>query len=214
MKSIYVVLVKAHTGLGSIARNLTGYEYTHIAVCMNRKLDDFITYSRRRHFLPFDAGFMHEKRDFYAFGKYRSTKIKVFRIPAGNSEYRQITDFISSCENDSSQMFNLFSMATMPLLHGFMIPGTHNCMTFVSNIIRLSGCVKMKRHFCRYSIKELDELLTDYFVFEGNLRRTDSPEYEKYMEKPSAGEYISYGAGTVITLTKRMISGKYESGEK
>ena len=31
---IYIVLVKAHTGLGKVSRVLSGgYEYSHIAVC-------------------------------------------------------------------------------------------------------------------------------------------------------------------------------------
>ena len=51
---IYVVLVKALTGLGKFARCFSKYDYTHIAVCLNDKFDDFITFSRRKHFAPFD----------------------------------------------------------------------------------------------------------------------------------------------------------------
>ena len=57
---IYIVLVKAHTGLGKVSRVLSGgYEYSHIAVCKDDRFEDFITFSRRRHYAPFDAGFMH-----------------------------------------------------------------------------------------------------------------------------------------------------------
>ena len=67
---IYIVLVKAHTGLGKAARVLSGgYEYSHIAVCMDDSFEDFITFSRKRHYAPFDAGFMHETRDCYCFRK-------------------------------------------------------------------------------------------------------------------------------------------------
>lgn len=208
MKYIYIVLIKAHTGLGSLARVITKYDYTHIAVCANRKLDDFITYSRRRHYLPFDAGFMHEKRDFYSFGKHEKTKIKVFRIPVEEKNLNRIRFFISECENDRTQMFNLFSMITMPVIHGFMIPGTNNCMTFVSKIAELSGQVRVDKPFYRYNIKELDELLSEYFYFEGMLKRKDSEEYAEYMKKPSAAEYIRYGTKTVFTLAERMICGK------
>ena len=63
MKDIYIVLIKAHTGLGSIARRLTGYPYTHIAVSLDRSMTDFISYSRRYHYIPFDAGYTHDYRD-------------------------------------------------------------------------------------------------------------------------------------------------------
>ena len=77
---IYIVLVKALTGLGRIARKITRYEYTHIAISLDENLEDFITFSRRKHYSPFDAGFMHEKRQYYAFGKNKNVKVKVFKI--------------------------------------------------------------------------------------------------------------------------------------
>ncbi len=165
MKYIYIVLIQAHTGLGRFARKLTHYNYTHIAVCTDRHLTDFITYSRRRHYLPLDAGFMHEYRDYYAFGDHQKVRVKVFRLPVRNANYADILRFISQCETDESQMFNLFSMMTMPLLHGFRIYKSHNCMSFTARVIALSGAVNMDKPYYRYSIKEMDALLQKYAFF-------------------------------------------------
>ena len=60
MKWVYIVLIKAHTGLGAVARHITGYPYTHIAVSLDRSMTDFVSFSRRFHNFPFDAGFTHE----------------------------------------------------------------------------------------------------------------------------------------------------------
>ncbi len=204
MKDIYIVLIKAHTGLGKLAKTITGYDYTHIAVCLDRSLTDFITYSRRRHYLPLDAGFMHEYRDYYAFGRHDRVRVKAFKIPVTDSCYQEITDFISRCENDSEQMFNLFSMITMPIVHGFRIYKAHNCMSFTAKIIKLSGAVKMDKSYYRYSIKELDKLLSGYEFFEGYLKRVNSKDYEKYMEKPKLSEYMQLSANNVFKLLKRM----------
>ena len=73
---IYVVLVKALTGLGKLARLTKKYDYTHIAVCLDEKIDKFYTFSRRKHYLPFDCGFMVETLDCYAFGKHKNVKLK------------------------------------------------------------------------------------------------------------------------------------------
>lgn len=205
MKKIYIVLIKAHTALGAAARAVTKYEYTHIAVCLDKRLNDFITFSRRRHFAPLDAGFMHEYRDYYAYGKYRKFKAKVFEIPVDEGRYEDITRFISQCENDSEQIFNLFSMMTMPILHGFRIYKAHNCMSFAAKIIKLSGAIDMRRPYFKYSIKDMDALLKGYEYFEGYIRRTPSAGYEKYMEKPTACELVSTGANTFFTLVARMI---------
>ena len=205
MKHIYIVLIKAHTGLGKLARVFTHYDYTHIAVCADKQLTDFLTYSRRRHYVPLDAGFMHEYRDYYAFGRHRKFKAKVFKIPVSGRRYEDIMRFISECENDNMQMFNLFSMITMPILHGFRIYKAHNCMSFTARVIELSDAVKMDKPYYKYSIKEMDELLSEYILFEGYLKRIDSAEYQKYMEKPTFFEGIKVTLHTVFELTRRML---------
>ena len=205
MKYIYIVLIKAHTGLGSIARRITGYEYTHTAVCLNDRFDDFISYSRRRHYLPFDAGFTHEKRDFYAFGKHKSFKAKIFRIPVDEVHEEKVMDFVSECENDDRQLFNLFSMMTMPVIHGFRIYKTHNCMSFVMRIAELSGAALPERGYWRYSIKEIDEKLSEYFYSEREIGRTYSDEYTEYMKKPTFTEYTVCSIKLISELLKRMI---------
>ena len=143
MKDIYIVLIKAHTGLGGAARWLTGYPYTHIAVSLDGSLRDFISFSRRYHNFPFEAGFTHEYRDFYAFGDHADFGAKVFKLKVGEQAYRKILAFIDEREN-GGYLFNLFSMATMPLLHGFCIAGAENCMSFTAQIIELSGVTELK----------------------------------------------------------------------
>ena len=44
---VYIVLIKALTGLGKFSRKLNHYEYTHIAVCFEDTLSDFVTFSRK-----------------------------------------------------------------------------------------------------------------------------------------------------------------------
>ena len=137
---IYIVLVKAHTGLGKVSRVLSGgYEYSHIAVCKDDRFEDFITFSRRRHYAPFDAGFMHETRGCYCFGTHDRVKLKVFRLPIDLRAKRKVYHFLRHVERQQDNyLFNLYSMVTMPVLHGFMIDDAYNCMSFVGKVVELS----------------------------------------------------------------------------
>lgn len=205
MKTIYICLVAAHTGLGKFVRRLTDYPYTHIAVSKDESMTDFVTYSRRKHYVPLDAGFMHEYRDYYAFGKHRTVRMKVYALPVSEAAYARIMQFIGACESDAAQMFNLFSMVTMPLFHGFRIYKAHNCMSFTARILELSETVPMNKPYWRYDIHEMDRLLDGHLYFEGELERTDSPDYESYMEKPPFAKRLSVSAKTIIILTKRCV---------
>lgn len=179
---IYIVLVKALTGLGTFARNLSGYEYTHIAVCLNERMDDFITFSRRKHYSPFDAGFMHETLDCYAFGNRERVKLKIFKVPTDLKSKSDICQFIDKISADEEYVFNLYSMASMPLLHGFEIYKTYNCMSFTSKIIELSKSVPMTKKYYQYNIKEIDMLLSEYFYKEEYFYKS-RVENAGYMDK-------------------------------
>ena len=110
---IYVVLVKALTGLGKFARLIGKYEYTHIAVCLDEKLDKFYTFSRKKHYSPFECGYMIETLDCYAFGKHKKVKLKVFKIPVSPKNKEEIEKYIKNISNDSKYIFNFFTMVTM-----------------------------------------------------------------------------------------------------
>lgn len=159
---IYIVLVKALTGLGKFARKFSKYEYTHIAVCLNKNINDFITFSRKKHYTPFNSGFMHETLDCYAFGSNEKIKLKIFKVPVTIENKKIIEQYIKKIANDNEYIFNLYSMATMSLFHGFRIYKTHNCMSFVSKILELSKSVNMTKKYYKYNIKDIDILLTDY----------------------------------------------------
>ncbi len=178
---IYVVLVKSMTGLGNFARTFSKYEYTHIAICLNEKLDDFISFSRKRHHAPFDSGFMRETMDCLCIGDDK-VKLKVFKVPVTKDNKEKIIKYIDKIESDKEYVFNLYSMATMAIIHGFRIYKTHNCMTFVSKIIEMSKVVPMNKKYYKYNIKDLDKLLSDFFYKE-DYYYNKKIENEHYFDK-------------------------------
>lgn len=181
---IYIVLIKALTGLGKFARRFSKYEYTHIAVCINKNIDDFITFSRKKHYTPFNSGFMHETLDCYAFGNNEKIKLKIFKLPVTIENKKIIEQYIKKVANDNEYIFNLYSMATMSLFHGFRIYKAHNCMSFVSKILKLSKSVNMTKKYYKYSIKDIDILLSDYKYKEEYFYKTKI-QNKDYMDKVS-----------------------------
>ena len=149
---MYVVLVRAMTGLGKVCRSLGKYEYTHIAVSFEEELKEFVSFSRRKHYVPFDAGFMREKVEHYAFGPHQKVRVKVFKIPVTEEAMERIQAYIKKVEAEEEYVFNLYAMLTMPLLHGFRLYKAHNCMSFVAKLLKLSG-VKLAQPYYKYNIK-------------------------------------------------------------
>lgn len=202
---LFIVLIRAHTGLGKFARLFTGYPYTHIAVSLDRSLTDFVSYSRRYHSFPFDAGFTHEYRDYYAFGHHRDVKVKVYRLCPDDAHAEAVRKFLARCESDPDEVFNLYAMMTMPLLHGLRIRNAHNCMSFTAKVIELTGCVQLDKPYYRYSIPELDACLTGQPSFEGSLPRIRSAGYQTYMQRFEPVRYLRDLRRLTKTLNARLL---------
>lgn len=205
MRYIYIAFIRAHTALAAAGRLFTGFEYTHCAVCTDSAFNEFLTFSRRRHYLPFDAGFMRETRGCYAFGGHRKSKARIYRIPVTGENYERVMDFINNCES-GDYVFNLLSMVTSPLLHGVGIDGAHNCVSFCARAAELAG-VTLARPCCKYDLVTLDRALSHYPFREGQLikHREDAPA--GYMDMPSVGEYFSAARSLLSALAECMKRG-------
>lgn len=210
---IYIVLVKALTGLGKFARLTGKYEYTHIAVCLDEKFDKFYTFSRRKHHSPFDCGFMIETLDCYAFGKYKNVKLKIFKVPVLKENKEEIEKYIENVSKDSEYIFNFFSMITMSIFGGFKIYKAHNCMSFVSKIIELSDTINMIKPYYRYNIKQIDNLLTEYLYKEDFFDRKEIQTNE-YMNHVCLIKNILYFMNLNGKLIYRLIVKGKEKNER
>ena len=202
MEYIYVVLEKSHTILGKVARLLDPYEYTHITVSLDGELKKFYSFSRLRHYGPFCSGITKETLDCYAYGNNKSVKLKVFKIPVTAEKKKEIVRFIKEVYDDrKNYYFNLYSALTMGIFHGFRIYKTHNCMTFVGRILELSGTFQMDKPYYKYSIEELDNLMSDY-VFEEKYFIREVIESPHYMDRVG----FLYNVGSFIKLNGILLS--------
>ena len=196
MEYIYIVLEKSHTLLGKCSRLLDGYDYTHITVSLNDNLSRFYSFSRFWHYAPFSSGFMKETLDCYAYGNHESVKLKVFKIPVTAKEKRDIKKFIKDVYDDrENYVFNLYSALTMPIFHGFRIYKTYNCMSFCARVLSMTESVVLDKPYYKYTISELDDLLSEYFFEEKEFKR-EKVENEHYMRKIP----LIYNIGAFIRL--------------
>lgn len=199
--NLYIVLITAHTALGAVARKVTKFPYTHVSISREETLTQFVSFSRRKHYAPFDAGFTYEYRDTYAFGAHDSFRAKVFCVPCKDEAVMQ---WIETIAQDSEYVFHLYGMLTMPLLHGFEMHKAHNCMTFAAKAIALTKAVPLAKPYYHYNLQDIDALLTDYCVFEGELPVKDTPQHPGYMQKVKLGTQLKTFFTLNATLCKRL----------
>ena len=181
-KNICVVFIRANTGLGKISRRLTSYPYTHIAVSPDEKLTRFYTYSRRRHYAPFDAGLMCEHRCHYIFGKYKDVDVRVYAIPADAAARRRVKAFIGDIRKDGAYLFNYFGTVLSPLSGGIRIEKAYNCMSFTAHLLEECCGITLPKPYWKMRLQEIEEALADHPHHDETLL-PDEEEDKRYMDK-------------------------------
>ena len=76
-----ILFEKSNTNIGKLGRFVDAYPYTHVSISFDN--DNYLSFSRRKHHNPFDAGFMIEKMNYYAYE------------PEGNSDKPRACSFFS-----------------------------------------------------------------------------------------------------------------------
>jgi len=209
-KYIYIVAVRENTGVAKLARAVLKYEYSHIALCMDESLTDFITFSRRKYNLPLDSGFMRETRNCFGDIDAPEFKAKVFKIEITEDEYSEIEDLIYEIEHDKEYMFNVLSMITMPIFKGFELYKTHNCLSFIGKILSKVATIELDKPFYKYSIEDFDTLLTEYTHFEGMIKKDDR-HADGYMDKCGFLMNLRVGTKTLGTLFLRLFKKRHQA---
>uniref|UniRef100_UPI002F426176 hypothetical protein n=1 Tax=Enterocloster asparagiformis TaxID=333367 RepID=UPI002F426176 len=116
---VYICFMATMTTIAKISRRISGCDYTHISIAFDGKLEDFVSFSRRSANTPLDAGIVWERRGDYVQPGQTSYRTKIYRIPVGRNDLERIKELIRDYERDPEYMFNIFSMVTMTVFHGF-----------------------------------------------------------------------------------------------
>ena len=197
MHKIYIYLFKEETVVGKVARKLLKYPYTHIAFTLNH--EDFITFSRRRHYDPFNSGFMIEERAHYTFGNNKEIEARYYVVEVDDKELRDINDYMMSVSNDC---FNLYGMLLSPF-GGIEVSGANNCMTFVAHVLELSNIKLLKKPYYKNSIEDIEKALVRNKCTKEDVIINKEYEDEDYMKKVS----LLKKCKSFINLNKKLIKG-------
>ena len=197
MNKMYIYLFKEKTGVGYFARFLLRYPYTHIAITFNH--EDFITFSRREHYNPFNSGFMIEERRHYTFGDNKEIEARYYEVEVSDEDLYEINDYITSVSNDC---FNLYGMLLSPF-GGVEIAGANNCMSFVAYVLEIVGIKLMKKPYYKNNIEDIEKALKNgNYSFKDIIIQKEG-EDEVYMQKISLSKKVH----SFILLNKKLIKG-------
>lgn len=166
-KALYVVFSSTHCKIGKLIRTATRYEYNHTSISLDEDFKTLYSFARYRKTAPFYAGFVRESSKRY-FDGGELAKIKVYKLPISNENYYDLKECLERMEIEREKyVYNLISAMCVPINRRIKANRSFTCVEF---------CVFMMSKFCDmldingnrfWSIKALQEQLSDYLYYEG-----------------------------------------------
>lgn len=197
MRNVYIIFPYSTGTIAKIARFFTKYPYTHMSVCIDDDLEVFYSFSRYRNDTALISGFAKEYRSHLTGTKDSKLKCKIFKLAVESTEYDDIEHYIHELSAADDILFNYLSVATFPLVGGFDVYKTENCCSFVAKVLEKVSYIDIDRPYCKYLPKDIEHILKDYVLLEGELDTDLEYDDDTYFYKTSFSEKI---AGSVHSL--------------
>jgi len=176
-KNIYLIISKTPTKFAKCIRKIGRQKYNHVAIALDDDFRRVYAFARVKHKAVLVAGLVRESVDRYTLKSNREVPIVAFRISVTKEEHKQICEKLTTVLEDPEYMYNLFAVLTHPLFKGFGLYKAFTCVEFASYIMRDYGYLD-KKPACKYTPDDLLVELKDNIVYEGDVRKIMSDEYE------------------------------------
>lgn len=168
-KYLYIVLSSTPCKLGKFIRLMTHYTYNHVSVSLTPTLDDMYSFARHYRQTPLCGGFVNESHLRFR-NNNRYAKIKIFAIPINDVQMSDIENFLSAvAENSLDYVYNTISAMCSVIHKKIIINHAFTCIEFAIEILSHFQSEVNIDAAKFYSIKQLDDILSPYLIYEGSI---------------------------------------------
>ncbi len=168
MKEVYIVLSQTMTKFGRAIRRVGRMKYNHTAIVLDDDFDEWYSFARRHHRAVLTGGLVKETIQRYTLKQDCVIESAVFRIPLSDQKYEELERSINAISNDKEYIYNLLSVLTYPLLHGFKTYKAFTCAEFVAYLLSNAGFM-FDEVLCSYKPDDIGRFLQQYLIYEGDL---------------------------------------------
>ena len=168
-KKIYIVLSFTGTLFATFIRIVTGKEYSHSSISLDKDLNEMYSFGRLNPYNPFIGGFVHEGLYHGTFNRFKKTKAKILEIDVSEEEYNKLKDEIKSFnETKKDWKYNYLGIILYPFKKAIHFKNRFYCSEFVKHMLDLTN-----RNFKLPAVvkpHDFDNIEESNVIYEGVLR--------------------------------------------
>lgn len=159
-KNIYVVVSRTNTKVGRTIRKITGYDYNHVSISLDDKLNEMYSFARYRNNSFLVGGFVRE-----SILRYRDdenpVKIKMYKIELSESDYNEVLNTIETFKRSSSDyIYDTLGLVGIKRDRNKAKYKMYTCLSFANEVLERANAINDGKQI--KSIRELQNRLKKY----------------------------------------------------
>lgn len=156
---LYLMISRTDTGMGRLIRTFCRYPYNHISMTLEDSFQCWYSFARYSQDVPLYGGFIREPAE-RLLSSGKELPVRIFRVDIPTEQARKLQELFSQAgKRDYSLVYNTFDAVASSLGCSIHIPTAYTCVSFACTVLELP----------LRSIRELDQYLTPYLIYEGSL---------------------------------------------
>lgn len=175
-KSVYILLSRTTTAVGSLVRHFGNVYYNHSALALDKDLSRLYSFGRPEHVSLFRGRFVKETIHRYLGNSKKNIPAVIIEIPVTEKQYFELEQKIQEIESDREYMYNLMSVLTYPIIGGFRVYKSYSCIEFVIAMLQMFD-YSLNLPACKYTPDDVYRLYQNYIIYDGDLNHYT--QYEK-----------------------------------
>ena len=170
MKKIYVLLMQTHTITDKLIRFFTRYEYSHVAISLNKECSLLYSFGRKRWNVAWIGGYTIENKNGKFFKNFKETECKIYELEVTDSQYEKTKDILSHMnENRDDYKYDYFGI----ILRFFGIPvkfkKRYVCSFFVASVLKQADVHDFGKDTCWVIPSDFEKINSWNIVYRGNF---------------------------------------------
>ena len=170
MKSIYIVLSYSGTIPSKLIKLFTHYEYSHVAISLEKSINTMYSFGRKKVYNPFDGGFIVEEKNGIFYKRFKKTKCIILELEVEHKKYLELKKILKIYkENQDIYKYDIIGL--VPRIINVKINRKNHevCSEFVAKLLRDSSIYDFEKKV----IKPIDfmNIPNKRIVYEGSLNK-------------------------------------------
>lgn len=169
MKKIYVLLMHTNTKPSKFVKFMTRYEYSHVALSLDKKCSEIYSFGRRKLHSILGGGFTVENKDGEFFKLFNETKCKIYELIIKDEQYEKVKEIIDNMKlNINNYKYDFWEIAFRFLYIPLTFKNRYVCSYFVADVLEKSGIYNFKKRTYFIKPKDFENLKGFNEIYKGS----------------------------------------------